>query len=231
MWISIIGFYSAYLLAGMTPTEEFFLRSFSQHMHKDDLLYIAVHLEMKGSLPTRKSKGTLSLSVKHKADAIVFSTYWANRRPMPLHFYSDHRVLKAAGLSPSSDVDPGTLEALRATYNVHNHVLPPHAAASLDSSDKLPLRPPAPNITGPVMVSSSLEEDEVASPLLSSVMQQLRKQIPRLRRENLAEVSSVLEDREETYTHTPPVRRNDEPVMGKQSPHEVAAGDTETPSP
>ncbi|GAA0170275.1 hypothetical protein LIER_24574 [Lithospermum erythrorhizon] len=30
MWVSIIGFYSACLLAGLTPTAEFFLTSFSQ---------------------------------------------------------------------------------------------------------------------------------------------------------------------------------------------------------
>ncbi|GAA0164725.1 hypothetical protein LIER_39847 [Lithospermum erythrorhizon] len=75
---------------------------------------------------------------------------------MPLHFYSDHRVLKAAGLSSGSDIYHGALEALRATFNVHDHAqLPPPTA--------LPATPIAAEL---VVVSSSLEEDEVASPLL-----------------------------------------------------------------
>ncbi|GAA0160986.1 hypothetical protein LIER_17412 [Lithospermum erythrorhizon] len=39
------------------------------------------------------------------------------------------------------------------------------------------------------------------------------------------DVSSVREDGEETYTHTPPVRRGNEHVTGQQSRHEVMIGD------
>ncbi|GAA0161174.1 hypothetical protein LIER_17550 [Lithospermum erythrorhizon] len=49
-------------------------------------------------------------------------------RPMPLHFYSDPRVLKAARISPGSVADPEALEALRATYNESDHVPPPPPA-------------------------------------------------------------------------------------------------------
>ncbi|GAA0164724.1 hypothetical protein LIER_39846 [Lithospermum erythrorhizon] len=47
MWIFIIGFYSACLLAGVTPTAEFFLTSFSQRTQKDDFPYFVVKPEMK----------------------------------------------------------------------------------------------------------------------------------------------------------------------------------------
>ncbi|GAA0175834.1 hypothetical protein LIER_28932 [Lithospermum erythrorhizon] len=112
------------------------------------------------------SKGVLSRSTKHKADAIAFSTYWVNRHPMPMHFDSDHRVLRATFLSPGSDVDLGALEALRATLVMHDHAPPPPPAAPATSFDQLSLRPPTPIAADPVMVSSSLEEDEVESPLL-----------------------------------------------------------------
>ncbi|GAA0184538.1 hypothetical protein LIER_31826 [Lithospermum erythrorhizon] len=43
-----MGFYSACLLAGVTPTAEFFLTSFSQRTQKDEFLYFVVKKEMKG---------------------------------------------------------------------------------------------------------------------------------------------------------------------------------------
>ncbi|GAA0183336.1 hypothetical protein LIER_30762 [Lithospermum erythrorhizon] len=67
---------------------------------------------------------------------------------------------------------------------------------------------------------------EMTETIIGSVMHQLREQIPQLRGENLMEVSSVREDGEETYTHTPPVRRNQEPIKGEQSRHKVAAAGT-----
>ncbi|GAA0152446.1 hypothetical protein LIER_10927 [Lithospermum erythrorhizon] len=65
---------------------------------------------------------------------------------MPLHFYTDRRVLKAAGLSPIADGDLGALEALRGPEFCYG-------------------RPPA-SAPEPVVVSSSSEEDEVVSTLL-----------------------------------------------------------------
>ncbi|GAA0167245.1 hypothetical protein LIER_22220 [Lithospermum erythrorhizon] len=44
MWISIIGFYSACFLAGVTPTAEFFFTTFSQHTQKDGFLYFMVRV-------------------------------------------------------------------------------------------------------------------------------------------------------------------------------------------
>ncbi|GAA0171545.1 hypothetical protein LIER_41178 [Lithospermum erythrorhizon] len=75
-----------------------------------------------------------------------------NRRPMPLHFYSNPRVLKAEGLASGSVANLGALEALKLTYNVSDHV-------------QQPLRLNAPNAAGPVVMNSSSEEDEVTSPL------------------------------------------------------------------
>ncbi|GAA0163335.1 hypothetical protein LIER_19229 [Lithospermum erythrorhizon] len=112
-----------------------------------------------------KSKGAYPRSTKHKADSIAFSTYLANTRPMPPHFYSDPWVLKAAGLSTSSDAHLGALEVLRATFNGHDHPPPPPLAAHATSSDQQPLLL-APTVARPVVVSSSLEEDEVMGPLL-----------------------------------------------------------------
>ncbi|GAA0166547.1 hypothetical protein LIER_21678 [Lithospermum erythrorhizon] len=48
MRLSIVGFYSTCLLAGVTPTAEFFLTSFSQRTQKDDFLYFTVRPDMKG---------------------------------------------------------------------------------------------------------------------------------------------------------------------------------------
>ncbi|GAA0175227.1 hypothetical protein LIER_41870 [Lithospermum erythrorhizon] len=84
---------------------------------------------------------------------------------MALHFYTDRRVLKAAGLSSIVDADLGALEALKVTFNVPDHALPPLPALLEAPSNQLPLRSPAPT-TKPVMVSSSSREDEAASPLL-----------------------------------------------------------------
>ncbi|GAA0162262.1 hypothetical protein LIER_18390 [Lithospermum erythrorhizon] len=83
---------------------------------------------------------------------------------MPFHFYSNPWVLKAAGLTYGSDADLGALEAVKATYNVHDHTLPPSPATPTTSSDHQPLRPLAPNVLKPVVVSISSEEDEVTCP-------------------------------------------------------------------
>ncbi|GAA0185612.1 hypothetical protein LIER_32900 [Lithospermum erythrorhizon] len=172
MWISIVGFYSACLLAGVAPTAEFFLTSFSQRTKKDEFLYFVVKTEMKGfyeaflskvepktwrpffffasdevlplGVPSGftshpKSKSAPLRTAKHKADAIAFSTYWADRRPMPLHFYSDHRVLRAVDLFLISDACLGALEALRVTFNVPDHAPSPPPEIPAASSDQLPL--------------------------------------------------------------------------------------------
>ncbi|GAA0167626.1 hypothetical protein LIER_22513 [Lithospermum erythrorhizon] len=101
-----------------------------------------------GFTPHLKSTCALPRSTKHKS----------NKRPTPLHSYSDPRVLKAAGLTPGSHAELGALEALRATYNVYDHALPPPPAAPATSSDQQPLRT--------MVVSSCSEEDEVTRPLL-----------------------------------------------------------------
>ncbi|GAA0183454.1 hypothetical protein LIER_30862 [Lithospermum erythrorhizon] len=93
-----------------------------------------------------KSTGSLPGSAQHMADYAAFTTYWVNTRLMALHFYSEPRVLRAAGLIPGSTADPGTLEALRATFNVRDAAppLPPaaprfHPAAPATSLDQRPL--------------------------------------------------------------------------------------------
>ncbi|GAA0186531.1 hypothetical protein LIER_33819 [Lithospermum erythrorhizon] len=48
MWISITGFYFACLLAGVTPTIEFFQTSFSQCTQNDDFFYFVVKPDTKG---------------------------------------------------------------------------------------------------------------------------------------------------------------------------------------
>ncbi|GAA0164246.1 hypothetical protein LIER_19931 [Lithospermum erythrorhizon] len=184
MWVSIIGFDSACLLACMTPTTELFLTSFSQCIQKDGFLYFSVQTDMKGfyeafsskvepgtwrpflfyasgeGLPPEvpsdfvahpKSNSALPRSAKHKADAHAFSTYWEDKSPMPLHFYSDRSVLKADGLFPIAEAKPRALEALRVSFC---------------------LQPPE-----PVVVASSSEEDEVPSSLL--------RRIPRRPHQNL----------------------------------------------
>ncbi|GAA0185230.1 hypothetical protein LIER_32518 [Lithospermum erythrorhizon] len=65
---------------------------------------------------------------------------------------------------------------------------------------------------------------ELKGTIVNSVLQQRREQIPLLRKENPMDVSSVREEEEETYTHTPPVQGNHEPTAGQQSYHEAAAG-------
>ncbi|GAA0148153.1 hypothetical protein LIER_07674 [Lithospermum erythrorhizon] len=116
-----------------------------------------------GFMARPKSPSALPRSAKHKADAYAFSTYWGDKLPMPLHFYTDRQVLKDAGLSSIADADLGALEALRVSYQVPDSVPPPSQAAPTVALNQLPLRPPAP---GPVEVSSSSEEDEALSPLL-----------------------------------------------------------------
>ncbi|GAA0145594.1 hypothetical protein LIER_05757 [Lithospermum erythrorhizon] len=52
----------------------------------------------------------------------------------------------------------------------------------------------------------------------TSIMKQLKEQLPQLRGENPVEVSFI---REETYTHSPPVRMGKKPVTRQQSRHEA----------
>ncbi|GAA0156724.1 hypothetical protein LIER_14148 [Lithospermum erythrorhizon] len=161
------------MAAGVTPTEEFFVTSFSQCTQKDDFFLLCGETgdeEFLQSIPLQSGIRDLDAllllclrSTKHMAGSIAFSTYWENKCPMPLHFYSDQRVLKAAGLSIGSDVDLGALEALRATFNVHDHAPLPPPTAPATSFDQLPL---SPYRFKPVLVSSSSEEDEVGSPLM-----------------------------------------------------------------
>ncbi|GAA0161059.1 hypothetical protein LIER_17466 [Lithospermum erythrorhizon] len=92
-----------------------------------------------------KSKGALPRNAKQKADPIAFSTYKGDRCPMPLHFYTDRRVLKAAGLSPIADADLGALEA---------------------KCPELCCDMPLAYAPEPVVVSSSSKEDEAISLLL-----------------------------------------------------------------
>ncbi|GAA0159502.1 hypothetical protein LIER_16259 [Lithospermum erythrorhizon] len=60
---------------------------------------------------------------------------------MPLHFYTDRRVLKVVGLSPIAiaDADLRALEALRVSYIVPDHA-PPSPATPATAPDQLPLR-------------------------------------------------------------------------------------------
>ncbi|GAA0171462.1 hypothetical protein LIER_25487 [Lithospermum erythrorhizon] len=108
------------------------------------------------------SKGSLSISAKHKARDCPLHLL-GEQTPHAFALYSDHRVLKAAGLSLGSYVDLGAPEALKAIFNVHDHVPPPSPAAPATSSDQMPFRPPAPIATEPVVLSSSSKEDEVAA--------------------------------------------------------------------
>ncbi|GAA0170645.1 hypothetical protein LIER_24867 [Lithospermum erythrorhizon] len=83
---------------------------------------------------------------------------------MPLHIYTDHRVIRAAGLFPQVHANLGSLEALRVSYSGPNHALPlPQAAPMVDTNQSPLRRPQAPE---PVVVGRSLEEDEALSPLL-----------------------------------------------------------------
>ncbi|GAA0173859.1 hypothetical protein LIER_27378 [Lithospermum erythrorhizon] len=111
------------LLAGVTPMTEFFLTSFSQHRRMTfSTSWEGLSIDIPARfMPHRKSTGALLMSTKHKADSVAFAPYWENTRPMPLHFYSDPRVLKVDGLALGSVSDLGALEALRATYNVGDH--------------------------------------------------------------------------------------------------------------
>ncbi|GAA0145031.1 hypothetical protein LIER_05319 [Lithospermum erythrorhizon] len=117
--------------------------------------------------PYRMSTRALVGSTKHKADSLTFAAYWANILPMPFHLYSDPMVLKATVLAPGSAANLRALKALRATYNVSDHFLPPHPAVPATSSDQQPLNGlRAPDAAGPVVVSSASEEDEVTGCLL-----------------------------------------------------------------
>ncbi|GAA0154797.1 hypothetical protein LIER_43291 [Lithospermum erythrorhizon] len=68
---------------------------------------------------------------------------------------------------------------------------------------------------------------EMTGTIISSVIQQL----PQLRRENPMEVSSILEEEEETYTHTPLVWKGNEPTTGQQSHHEATTQEAAASAP
>ncbi|GAA0144408.1 hypothetical protein LIER_04865 [Lithospermum erythrorhizon] len=161
MWIFIIGFYSAYILAGVAPTAEFFHTSFSQLTQKNEFLYFVVKPEMKGFCETFLSKVFL--------DEGLFSS-------LP--------------------------QALRVTFNVPDHAPLPPPAIPATSSDQLPFRPPAP-AADPVVVSGSLEEDEVARPLLRKYLL-----LPGLSSYIDSFVSSILTWAAHFRTRHPPWRTN-----------------------
>ncbi|GAA0152196.1 hypothetical protein LIER_10737 [Lithospermum erythrorhizon] len=92
----------------------------------------------------QKSTKALQGSAKHKADSVDFTAFWANTRPMPLHFYSDPKVLSAVGLVPGTMADLGT------------RIIEGHLQRELRASGE----------AGLVVASSSSEEDEVMGPLL-----------------------------------------------------------------
>ncbi|GAA0138624.1 hypothetical protein LIER_42543 [Lithospermum erythrorhizon] len=134
-------------MVGVTPTAEFFLTSFSQRTHKDDLLYFTVRTDMKGFYEAFSSKVELdtrrdpfSFTSRHKEDAHAFSTFWEDKYPMPIHFYTDRRVIRDAGLIPPTDANPRALEALRVSYNMPDHVPPSPPAAPVVSTNQSPLR-------------------------------------------------------------------------------------------
>ncbi|GAA0156951.1 hypothetical protein LIER_14318 [Lithospermum erythrorhizon] len=130
MCISITGLSSAYLLIGVTPTAEFFLTSFSQRTEKDDFLYFVVKPEMKFFYEAFLSK----------VDPETWRPYFffVSGEVLPTGVssgFTSHPKSKA-GLSPGSNVDLGALEALMATFNVHDHAPPPLPAAPATSSDQ-----------------------------------------------------------------------------------------------
>ncbi|GAA0146009.1 hypothetical protein LIER_36240 [Lithospermum erythrorhizon] len=119
-----------------------------------------------------RSHSALPRSAKHKADAHAFSTFLDDKLPMPIHFYTDRRVIRAVGLFPPVDANPGALDALRVSCSMRDHVPPsPPGAPVVATNQSPPLRPPAPE---PVVVGSSLEEDEALSPLLIRGLVRLR---------------------------------------------------------
>ncbi|GAA0156086.1 hypothetical protein LIER_13660 [Lithospermum erythrorhizon] len=69
-----------------------------------------------GFMAHPKSYSIFPCSAKHKVDAYAFSTFWEDKLPMPLYFYTDNRVLKAAGLFPIADADLRAL-SLNFSYN------------------------------------------------------------------------------------------------------------------
>ncbi|GAA0166548.1 hypothetical protein LIER_21679 [Lithospermum erythrorhizon] len=112
-----------------------------------------------------KSTSALTKTTKHKADAHAFSTYWEDKPSMPLHFYTDRRVLKAAGPFPPAGADLGVLEVLRVSFSVPDHALLPPSTAPVSGPNQLPLRQPTPTFAL-VVVRSSSKEDEAMSPHL-----------------------------------------------------------------
>ncbi|GAA0149227.1 hypothetical protein LIER_08456 [Lithospermum erythrorhizon] len=119
-----------------------------------------------GFMAHPKSHGAIPRSAKHKVDAYAFSTLWEDKLPMPLHFYTDHHILKAEGLFPTTDADLGALEALRVSFSVPDHAPFPPPSAPAKAPDKRPLTSAAPALE-PVVISSSSKEDEAMSPLPS----------------------------------------------------------------
>ncbi|GAA0185371.1 hypothetical protein LIER_32659 [Lithospermum erythrorhizon] len=93
-----------------------------------------------GFMAHLKSFSVLPRSAKHKADAHAFFTYREDKSFMPLHFYTDVRVLKVDGLFPTVDADPRALEALRVSFCVLDHASLPPPIAPTATPNRLPLR-------------------------------------------------------------------------------------------
>ncbi|GAA0156994.1 hypothetical protein LIER_14354 [Lithospermum erythrorhizon] len=134
MRISITGFYSACLLTGITPITEFFLTSLSHRTQKDDFLYFVVKPKIKDFCEAILSK------VDPESWRPFF--FYVSGEGLPIHvpaWFTLHLKSIATGLTPGSDADLGGLEALKATYNVSDHALPPPPAVPATSSVQQPL--------------------------------------------------------------------------------------------
>ncbi|GAA0151572.1 hypothetical protein LIER_10267 [Lithospermum erythrorhizon] len=149
MWFSILGFYSACLLAGVTPTTELFHLLLPTYPEG----WLPLFHGERSLLVLRSTRSLLlPLPAKDKADAHAFSLCWEDHPSLPLYFFTDHHVLKAAGLFPIAEADLGVLEALRVSFSVPDQTIIVCCA-----------RPHAPK---PVEVRSSSKEGEALSPLL-----------------------------------------------------------------
>ncbi|GAA0176296.1 hypothetical protein LIER_29309 [Lithospermum erythrorhizon] len=72
---------------------------------------------------------------------------------------------------------------------------------------------------------------EMIETIISRVMMQLQEQLPQLRGENLVEVSSIREAREETYAYTYLVQKGNKLMARQQSRHDATARDAMAPTP
>ncbi|GAA0167435.1 hypothetical protein LIER_22371 [Lithospermum erythrorhizon] len=171
MWISIVRFYSACLLAGVTHVAKFFLTSVSQCTQKDGFLYFTVRTEMKGFCEAFSSKVEpdtwrpffFYTSVEGLPQGIPFG-FMAHLKSHSALLRSAKHKADAHAFSTLwedklpmplysytdhrvlkvADADLGALEALRVSFSVPDHapLSPPSAPAA--ASDQLPLRSPSP---------------------------------------------------------------------------------------